>query len=208
MTTAAAVLMVGGRSSHHRRALEALRESAEVHLVDEVGTARSAIDRMAEVAVEVVLVAARLPDDGAARLCSLIALHYPGARCVVLGSGDDLMSMRAARDAGAHAYVSYSAPSEVLAKAIRSASSVARTARPLASPAGPAVRIGHADDVRLDGLGHRERRILELMAQGLTNRQICDELHLAEKTVKNYISSLFRTLEVSSRAEAVSRMSA
>ncbi|HDH03418.1 MAG TPA: response regulator transcription factor, partial [Actinobacteria bacterium] len=62
------------------------------------------------------------------------------------------------------------------------------------------------EDPRLSGLNERERRILDLMAKGMTNRQIADDIYLAEKTVKNYVSGILRKLDMSTRTEAAAFM--
>jgi DNA-binding NarL/FixJ family response regulator len=167
-----------------------------------VGEARSVVSAGPTVVTTrahiAVISADLLEGDG---IDQVIALGLTGAsvKRVVIGSGDDHLSMGAARRAGAAAYISCSAQESVVLETIQS---VMRRSRPTApAQRGSAPRIG---DPRLGSLGPREREIVTLMAKGLTNRQISDELHIAESTLKNHISSIFGKLAVKNRLEAAS----
>ena len=146
---------------------------------------------------------ARLPDGSGIDVCRDIRSQLPSTYCLILTSYDDEDAVLASVLAGASGYVLKEVRSAALVDAIRQVAQ----GRSLLDPAVIArvmerVRAGTRPDPRLAGLTQREREVLDHIADGLTNRQIGERLHLAEKTVKNYVSSLLGKLGLERRSQA------
>ena len=154
---------------------------------------------------EVVVMDVRLTDGSGIEATREIRVRHPETAVVMVSAFADPETLAGAIDAGASGYVLKATRGEELLRAVRS----------LASGGGsldPAVTLPVLDQLResggpsLDGLlarlSSQELKVLGLLTQGDTNRQIGSALHLAEKTVKNYVSSILTKLQVRSRAEA------
>lgn len=188
-----------------RRGLAALVDGQDdMAVVGEASTVRQAFGRIAATEPDVAVLDVRLPDGSGVDLCRNIRSRVPGVACLVLTAYDDDAAVSASVLAGASGYVLKDVGGSRLVDAIRSVAA----GRSLLDPtlaARAAVRIRErADDVdpRLGSLGLRERQILRLMPDGLTNRQIGERLGIAEKTVKNYVSSLLTKLGLERRTQA------
>ena len=187
-----------------RRGVRELLESAgDMEVVGEAGTAQEALARIGATRPRVAVLDVRLPDGNGVEVCRELRSRHPEIQCLMLTSfGDDVALMDAIM-AGAAGYVLKQIRGNDLAEAIRrvakgeSLLDPAVTRRVLDRLRNPAP----VDD-RLAQLTDQERRILELIARGMTNRQIGGELHLAEKTVKNYVSNMLAKLGMSRRTEA------
>ena len=146
---------------------------------------------------------ARLPDGSGIDVCREVRSNDPGIACLILTSYDDDEALFAAIMAGARATCSSrsAAPTSSTRSAGSPPGSRCSTRR---SPRGCWTGCGRArpQDERLAGLTDQERRILELIAEGLTNRQIGERMFLAEKTVKNYVSSMLSKLGMERRTQA------
>jgi len=145
----------------------------------------------------------RLPDGSGVEVCREVRSQIPGLACLMLTSFSDDDALFEAIMAGASGYVLKQIRGNDLITAIR------RVARgeSLLDPTVTAkvlhrLRNPSEEDERLAKLTPQERRILDLIAEGATNRQIGNELHLAEKTVKNYVSNMLMKLGMSRRTEA------
>jgi DNA-binding NarL/FixJ family response regulator len=145
----------------------------------------------------------RLPDGDGIEVCRDIRSKHPETRCIMLTSYADDEAVYASILAGASGYVLKQVRGNDLVDGIR------RVARgeSLLDPRVTAgvlerLRSEEAAEDELSVLTERERRILDLIAEGMTNRQIGEELYLAEKTVKNYVSSVLSKLGMSRRTEA------
>jgi two-component system response regulator DevR len=166
-----------------RRGVKDLLEAeGDIQVVGESGLAEEAIRRILAIRPDVAILDARLPDGSGIDVCRTVRSQHPDLRALILTSYDDDEALFAAIMAGA-------AGQSTLDPAVTSAVLERLRSGP---PADPAV-------ARLTG---QERRILEHIGQGLTNRQIAQELGLAEKTVKNYVSSLLAKLGLGSRTQA------
>jgi DNA-binding NarL/FixJ family response regulator len=186
-----------------RRGLRELLEAEDdLEIVGEAGTAEEAYGRIPATTPDVAVLDIRLPDGDGVEVCREVRSKHPEIACLMLTSVADDEAVYAAILAGAAGYVLKEVRGSDLVDGIR------RVARgeSLLDPAVTArvlerLREGPQVD-ELAVLTAQERRILELIADGLTNRQIGEELFLAEKTVKNYVSNMLSKLGMSRRTEA------
>jgi two-component system, NarL family, response regulator DevR len=187
-----------------RRGLRELLESEDgIEVVGEAGTVEDAVRRVPATRPDVAVLDVRLPDGNGVEACRDIRSAHPEVRCLMLTSFADDEALFDSIMAGASGY---------LLKQVRGADlvdSVRRVAagQSLLDPTVTAkvlerLRNPPQEDSQLTGLTERERDILDLLAQGLTNRQIGEQLYLAEKTVKNYVSNLLTKLGMHRRTEA------
>jgi two-component system response regulator DevR len=187
-----------------RRGLADLLGSVEdFEVVGEAGTAEEARARIPALRPQVAVLDARLSDGSGIDVCRDIRSQLPETHCLILTSYDDQDAILAAVLAGASGYVLKEVRGSSLIDAIRQVA----LGRSLLDPAlidavMNRVRQGPVVDKRVVGLSAREREILELIADGLTNRQIGERLFLAEKTVKNYVSNLLAKLGMQRRTQA------
>lgn len=187
-----------------RRGIADLLSSAEdMEVVGEAGTAAEALRRIPATRPDVALLDGRLPDGSGIDVCRDIRSSHPEVRCLILTSYDDDDALFAAVMAGASGYLLKEIRGSSLLDGIRQV----RAGRSLLDPTVTErvmqrVRTGQQQDPRLAGLTERERDILDLIAEGLTNRQIGERLFLAEKTIKNYVSALLAKLGMQRRTQA------
>lgn len=177
---------------------------SDLQVVGEASTVRHAIGRIEATAPDVAVLDVRLPDGSGVDLCRDIRSRLPDVRCLILTAYDDDDAVTSAVLAGASGYVLKDIGGARLVESIR-AVAAGRSLLNASMTKRAAARIRAAaddDDPRLGSLGLRERQILRLLADGLTNRQIGDHLGIAEKTVKNYVSSLLRKLGLERRTQA------
>ena len=187
-----------------RRGLRELLESAgDIVVVGESGSAVEATSRIPALRPDVAILDGRLPDGSGVDVCRDIRSVDPAIRALILTSYDDDEALFAAILAGASGYVLKQITGHDLLDTVRRVAAgqsmidPALTARVL-----DRVRNGVPEADELADLTAREREILELIAEGLTNRQIGERLFLAEKTVKNYVSSLLAKLGLERRTQA------
>ena len=189
-----------------RGVAELLGAEPDLEVVGEAGTVADALARIAATQPDVALLDVRLPDGSGIDLCRDVLSRFPGVRCLMLTAYDDDDALFSAVVAGASGYVLKDVRGTRLADAVRAVAA----GRSLIDPAlgrrvTERMRAGGdpaSEDPRLGSLGLRERQILSLIADGLTNRRIGEELGLAEKTVKNYVSSLLAKLGLERRTQA------
>ena len=182
---------------------ELLEAEPDIEVVGEAATAQEALTRVPALRPAVAVLDVRLPDGDGVSVCRALRSRTPETACLILTSfGDDEALMDAVM-AGAAGYVLKQIRGGDLVGAVRAVAAgqsmiPPETAGRLLARAGE--QAAAADP--LAGLTGQERRILELIGRGLTNRQIGEELSLAEKTVKNYISVLFAKLGMERRTQA------
>jgi two-component system, NarL family, response regulator DevR len=187
-----------------RRGIADLLEAeSEVSVVGEAGTAAEALRRIPAVHPDVAVLDARLPDGSGIDVCRDIRSAHPEIRCLILTSYDDNDAIFAAVMAGASGYLLKEIRGTSLVDAVRQVAA----GKSLLDPAVTErlltrLREGAPRDERLASLTDREREILSLIADGLTNKQIGERLFLAEKTVKNYVSGLLAKLGMQRRTQA------
>lgn len=176
---------------------------SDIEVVGEAGTAKDAMVRIPAARPDVAVLDVRLPDGNGVEVCRDIRAEMPNVQCLMLTSYSDDEALFDAIMAGASGYVLKDIRGNDLVEAIRQISQ----GRSLLDPALTQrvlerLRQGEKHDELDDVLSEQERRILELIGDGLTNRQIGEQMHLAEKTVKNYVSSLLAKLGMERRTQA------
>ncbi len=187
-----------------RRGLaELLSLEPDITVVGEAGTATEAIARIRATRPDVAVLDVRLPDGTGVEVCREVRSQDPNIRALMLTSYADDEALFDSIMAGAAGYCLKDIRGHDLVGAIRSIAAGRSLLDPVATSRVLAKLRGtqEADD-RLTSLTAQERRILELIGEGMTNRQIGERLHLAEKTVKNYVSSLLGKLGLERRTQA------
>jgi DNA-binding NarL/FixJ family response regulator len=175
----------------------------DIQVVGEAGSAERALARIPAVRPDVAILDVRLPDGDGIAVCREIRSRSEDVACVMLTSFSDDEALLQAIMAGASGYLLKQLRGTDIVDAVRKVASGASLLDP-ATANRVADRLRHPPerDERLARLTPQERRILARIADGLTNRQIGDELHLAEKTVKNYVSNLLAKLGMERRTQA------
>ncbi|WP_083396243.1 response regulator transcription factor [Frigoribacterium sp. MCBA15_019] len=173
----------------------------DLDVVGEAGTAAQALVRIAATLPDVAVLDVRLPDSSGIDLCRDIRSAHPGIQCLMLTAFDDDQASVAAVLAGAAGYVLKDIRGDRLIDSIRT---VARGGSLVDPQMSRRVVASITDGPRAPdvALTKREHDVLELIAEGMTNRQIGEVLGLAEKTVKNYVSGLLRSLGMERRTQA------
>jgi len=175
-----------------------------IDVVGEAGNAEQARSRIAATRPDVAVLDVRLPDGSGIDLCRDILSLYPEMRCLILTAYDDDQALAAAVVAGASGYVLKNVRGSGLVDSVRSVAAGRSLIAPaLARQVVSALQSRVPTDSPLAVLNERERSVVALIAEGLTNRQIGLELSLAEKTVKNYVSSVLSKLGLQRRTQAV-----
>ncbi len=175
----------------------------DLEVVGEAGIAHEALTRIPAARPQVAVLDVRLPDGSGIEVCRDIRAADPGISCLMLTSYADDEALFDAIMAGASGYVLKDIRGHDLVDAIRQVAAGRSLLDPLATQRVlERIRDGQRTDPRVEALSEQERRILHLIGEGLTNRQIGDTLHLAEKTVKNYVSSLLAKLGMERRTQA------
>ncbi len=174
-----------------------------IEVVGEAGSAAEALRRIPATRPDVAILDARLPDGSGIDVCRDIRSSHPEVRCVILTSYDDNDAVFAAVMAGASGYLLKQIRGTSLVDAIRQVAAGGSLLDPVATARLLArLRDEAPHDPRLASLTEREREILGLIAEGMTNREIGTRLFLAEKTVKNYVSALLAKLGMQRRTQA------
>jgi DNA-binding NarL/FixJ family response regulator len=180
-----------------------LAAEPDIEVTGEAGTAAAALARIPALRPDVAVLDVRLPDGDGIAVCREIRSAVPGTACLMLTSYGDDRALLGAIMAGASGYVLKHAAASDLVGAIRvvaagqSMLDPEATQRVLQRLRG---QLGAVDPMA--SLSEQERRVLALVAEGLTNRQIAERMFLAEKTVKNYVSSVLTKLGMQRRSQA------
>jgi two-component system response regulator DevR len=187
-----------------RAGLRSLIESSEdMTVVGEAGTVGDALVRIPLAKPDVAILDVRLPDGSGIEVCRQIRSDHPEIACLMLTSYADDEALLAAIMAGAAGYVLKQVGGIDLVADIRKVGGGGTLLDPkLTARVLERLRRGPQEDERLASLTAQERKILDRIAEGRTNRQIGEELFLAEKTVKNYVSNLLAKLGMERRTEA------
>lgn len=194
------VFLVDDHEIVRRGVADLINAEKDLEVVGEASTVKQAVGRIAATLPDVAVLDVRLPDGNGVDLCRDIRSAYPQVNCLMLTAYDDDEASYLAVLAGAAGYVLKDIKGQGLLDSIRRVARgevlvdravsrrVVETATAVASP--------------LAALSTRERQVLELIADGMTNRQIGEHLELAEKTVKNYVSGLLTKLGMERRTQA------
>ena len=187
-----------------RRGVRDLLEAEQdITVIGEAGTAEAALARIPALKPHVAVLDVRLPDGNGVDVCREIRSRMPEVACLMLTSFGDDEALFDAIMAGAAGYVLKQIRGTDLVGAVRTIAAGRSLLDPeAASRVMQRMREQAQRSDPLSGLTDQERRILELIGEGLTNRQIGERLFLAEKTVKNYVSALFAKLGMERRAQA------
>ncbi len=187
-----------------RRGVRDLLEAEpDIVVIGEAGTAASALARIPALRPDVAVLDVRLPDGDGVTVCREIRSRMPEVACLMLTSFTDDDALFDAIMAGAAGYVLKQIRGTDLVGAVRTVASGQSMLDPrAASQVMGRLRSNARQPDPLAGLSGQERRILELIGEGMTNRQIGERMFLAEKTVKNYVSSLFAKLGMQRRTQA------
>jgi two-component system response regulator DevR len=197
------VFLLDDHEMVRRGIADLLTEEPGITVVGEAATAAEAVRRIPAAQPDVALLDARLPDGSGIDVCRDLRASAPAVRCLILTSYDDDDAIFAAVMAGAAGYLLKEIRGTSLVDAIRQVAA----GKSLLDPAVTErlltrLREGEPSDPRLASLTDREREVLNLIADGLTNREIGSALFLSEKTVKNYVSGLFAKLGMQRRTQA------
>jgi DNA-binding NarL/FixJ family response regulator len=182
---------------------ELLEAEPDIRVTGEAGTAASALARIPALRPDVAVLDMRLPDGDGVEVCREVRSRLPEVACLILTSFADEEALFNAVMAGAAGYVLKQIRGTDLVGAVRTVAAGQSMLDPrAASQLMARLRDHPKKNDPLATLTPQERRILELIGDGLTNRQIGDQLFLAEKTVKNYVSGLYDKLGMQRRAQA------
>ena len=187
-----------------RRGIKELLESeGDIEVVGESGLAQEAARRIPALRPDVAILDGRLPDGSGIDVCRDIRSQDPSIKAVILTSYDDDEALFAAIMAGAAGYVLKQVRGNDFVDTVRRVAA----GQSMLDPAVTAsvlerLRNGPPQDQRRATLTDQEERILDLIGEGLTNREIAERMFLAEKTVKNYVSALLAKLGMRSRTQA------
>jgi two-component system response regulator DevR len=187
-----------------RRGLrEMVDAESDLEVVGEASTAEEALARIPPTRPDVAVLDVRLPDGNGVEVCREIRSRHSEIQCLILTSFADDEALFQAIMAGASGYLLKQIKGPDIVDGIRRVALGQSLLDPsVTSRVLDRLRAGPEEDERLASLTEQERRILDLIAQGLTNRQIAQSVHLAEKTVKNYVSNLLAKLGMERRTQA------
>ncbi|AUS78692.1 DNA-binding response regulator [Actinoalloteichus sp. AHMU CJ021] len=196
------VLLVDDHEVVRRGLRDLLDSEDDIEVVAEAGSAGEALARARLVAPQVAVVDVRLPDGDGVSLCRELRQLDRPPRCLVLTAFDDEQAMVGAIIAGASGYLLKQVRGQDLVTAVREVAS-GRSLLDSVTTERVLERIRREQTPEeLAALTEQERRVLDLIGEGLTNRQIAQRLFLAEKTVKNYVTSVLAKLGMQRRTQA------
>jgi DNA-binding NarL/FixJ family response regulator len=180
-----------------------LTQDGDIEIVGESGSAVEAMHRIPALRPDVAILDGRLPDGSGIDVCREVRSVDPSIKGLILTSYEDDEALFAAIMAGAAGYVLKQVRGSDLLDGVRRVAA----GQSLLDPAITArvldrIRTGAQQPDELKALTEQERRILEYVAQGLTNHQIAERMFLADKTVKNYVSSMLAKLGLERRTQA------
>lgn len=183
----------------------ALEDYPDIVIVGEAGTANDGVIAVAQYKPDVVLLDLHLPDKSGFHACRQLLKAQPQTRVLILTSNSNERNVQEAMSAGAQGYLLKDNDGASLADALRKIASGGAVLDP--SMAGQVLNLvkrrpGLSAAEKLNQLSFQERRVVALLAEGKTNKQIGELLGLTEKTVKNYLATIFTKLNIERRAQA------
>ncbi|MFE3447017.1 response regulator [Nocardia sp. NPDC059180] len=197
------VFLVDDHEIVRRGLIDLLESDPDLTVVGQAGDVASAMIGIRALRPRVAVLDVRLPDGNGIELCRDLLAEFDDLRCLILTSYTDDQAMLDAILAGASGYVVKNIKGMELADAVKDVGAGRSLLDTKAAAALRArLRRSTEDDGPLAGLTEQERKLLTLLGEGLTNRQIAARMFLAEKTVKNYVSRLLAKLGVERRTQA------
>ena len=182
---------------------ELLETNDDIEVVGEAATATDGLARIPAAQPDVAVLDMRLPDGNGVEVCREIRSREPTVQCLILTSYSDDEALFDSIMAGAAGYLLKQIKGTDLVDAVRRVAAGQSLLDPhVTSRVLERLRKGPEEDERLTRLTEQERKILDLIAEGLTNRQIAERMFLAEKTIKNYVSNVLAKLGMDRRTEA------
>jgi two-component system response regulator DevR len=183
----------------------ALEDYADIAIVGEAGNAADGVAAVAEHKPDIVLLDLHLPDKSGFHACRELLKLRPQTRVLILTSNSNERNVQEAMSAGAQGYLLKDNDGAALATALRSVAAGDAVLDP--SMAGQVLnlvkrRTGLSAAEKLSQLSFQERRVVAHLAEGMTNKQIGEQLGLTEKTVKNYLATIFTKLNIERRSQA------
>ena len=198
-----AVFLLDDHEIVRRGVRDLLEAEPGITVVGEAGTASSALARIPALKPDVAVLDVRLPDGDGVSVCREIRSRMPEVACLMLTSFGDDQAMVSSIIAGASGYVMKTSGSAELIGAIRASASGLSMIDPRAAlEVIERLRNQTVTMTSMSALTDQERRVLDLVGEGMTNRQIAERLSLSEKTVKNYVASLLSKLGMHRRSQA------
>lgn len=190
------VVRVGLRTVLHNR--------QGITVVGEAGSKAAAVQAVKRLKPDIVLMDVRLPDGSGVEAARDIFAGHPAIRVIFLTSYMNGDSARAAMLAGAQGYVVKNIDSDQLIRSILGVSNGQSMFDPVLTQQALSRNVGsvQARSEREPSLAPQEERVLALLAEGLTNKEIAVSMQLSDKTVKNYVANMFQKLQISRRAQA------
>jgi two-component system response regulator DevR len=187
-----------------RRGVRDLLEAEEdIVVVGEAATQDEAVRRIPAVDPDIAILDVRLQEGDGVSACREIRSVHPRTKCLMLTSFADDEALFQSIMAGAAGYVLKQIRSGDLVEAVRKVAAGQQLLDPaVAERVTERLRRGPEEDELIARLTPQEREVLRLLADGLTNRQIAERLYLAEKTIKNYVTSILSKMGMARRTEA------
>ncbi len=200
------VMLVDDHAVVRRGLRDLLSERADINVVGEAGTVKQALDEAARLKPDVVVMDLRLPDGSGVEACRDIRSAHPETKVLILTSHADQNALFAAVIAGASGYLLKDLNPASIQDAVTQIGRGGAMLDPqMATGVLERLRKGqgaHPADDAFSSLSPQEDRILEMIADGMTNGEIASKLQLAEKTIKNYVSQIYAKLNVERRSQA------
>ena len=196
------VLLLDDHEIVRRGVRDLLEAEEDIEVVGEAGTAEEAVGRIPATQPDVAVLDVRLPDGDGIEVCREIRSRHDEIACLMLTSFADDEAVYAAIMAGAAGYVLKQVRGNDLVDAVRRVGAGESMLDPAVTARVLDRLRRRSEDDELAGLTDQEKRLLDLIAQGLTNRQIGEQMFLAEKTVKNHVTNVLAKLGVERRTQA------
>jgi DNA-binding NarL/FixJ family response regulator len=197
------VLIVDDHEIVRKGLVMLISRQEDLVVAGEAGSAAEAVEKARELIPDVVVLDIRMPDGSGVEACRDIRAENPDVKVLMLTSYSDEEAVMGSIMAGASGYLLKEIRSEEIVDAIKKIGAGQSLLDPMVTASVlERIRNGNEADDAWNQLSSQEQRILESIAEGKTNREIAQEIHLSDKTVKNYVSNILGKLEVSRRSQA------
>ncbi|MBQ12080.1 MAG: DNA-binding response regulator [Planctomyces sp.] len=197
------VLIVDDHEIVRKGLVMLISRQEDLVVAGEAGSAAEAVEKARELTPDVVVLDIRMPDGSGVEACRDIRAENPDVKVLMLTSYSDEEAVMGSIMAGASGYLLKEIRSEEIVDAIKKVGAGQSLLDPMVTASVlERIRKGNDADDGWNQLSNQEQRILESIADGKTNREIAQEIHLSDKTVKNYVSNILGKLEVSRRSQA------